>query len=307
MEQWDAIFEVFYYYPCLNDTSCPLAVCDLSVSAALPDLITNGVVAFDTDGGLKMNFSWPQLVQAYDTEFSGIFVRKSFLESTASIPKKIHQIWLGDKRAPQEFIDTWPQLNPGWEHILWDEDMLRDCFPAVEKMRISELRDPYDYPCKSDLYRLHVLNRDGGVYVDTDCKCLKPLTDEFCRHNFFATFECEQRRGLLINNCVVGAVPNNIVINTMLERLRTYSDNKIAEIATVNIAGPGFYTEIFQANPQLDFFVYPSYYFKRDYVNTCENNPRENSFLNQFAYADHVGRYDAAYLQAIEGEVSCNA
>ena len=41
------------------------------------------------------------------------------------IPKKIHQIWLGDqKKRPQNLINSWKYKNPDWDHFLWTEENL---------------------------------------------------------------------------------------------------------------------------------------------------------------------------------------
>ncbi|HNX82400.1 MAG TPA: hypothetical protein PKL77_09670, partial [Candidatus Omnitrophota bacterium] len=39
-----------------------------------------------------------------------------------SIPKIIHQLWIGDKPAPEKWLKTWKEKHPGWEYRFWDND-----------------------------------------------------------------------------------------------------------------------------------------------------------------------------------------
>jgi hypothetical protein len=52
------------------------------------------------------------------------------------IPTHIHQIWIGPKQRPNEWLDTWPKKNPSFTFTLWDEQAI-DNFGLVN-------RDKYD-------------------------------------------------------------------------------------------------------------------------------------------------------------------
>ena len=77
-----------------------------------------------------------------------------------------------------------------------------DTFPdAARSIRVYErLRKPTE---RSDIIRLEVLFRFGGVYVDTDVECLRPI-DPLLREgaDFFAAY---MRPGT-VNNAVIGSV-----------------------------------------------------------------------------------------------------
>jgi mannosyltransferase OCH1-like enzyme len=36
-----------------------------------------------------------------------------------SIPKIIHQLWIGPKQPPIELMKTWKEKNPDYEYIHW--------------------------------------------------------------------------------------------------------------------------------------------------------------------------------------------
>jgi len=64
---------------------------------------------------------------------------------------------------------SWKEYNPEWEHIFWDEDMIYE-LNLVNK----EAYDAKDNPgFRSDIARYEILNRFGGMYVDTDFECKK--------------------------------------------------------------------------------------------------------------------------------------
>lgn len=287
----DAVFDSFYFYPTLNTKKYPFrTVPDLK--SYIQQLIIPGCLAFDTTGQLKVSVpSLMGLDREFDTEFEGIFIRKSFFKTREKhIPAKIHQIWIGPRKPPHSFTDTWSTINPHFEYKLWNEEELQKEFPEVFEHYIY--KQTTNYYVKVDLLRLHVLNKYGGIYIDCDCKALKPLTDEFLHHKFFATFESEINRGMLVNNCIVGSKPNSEVINKMLLAFDDYHDDTVKELEGIYLTSPGFYTNFIQKHPELDVFIYPSYYFKKD----NDEQARENTYLSTRSYADHVGRYDPSYL-----------
>lgn len=89
---------------------------------------------------------------------------------TAAIPPIIHQIWLGGPMPPaiREMVDTFARdylrAYPGFRHVLWDDE-------ALKRLPMAN-RDLFDREpaadCKSDIARLEILARHGGVYVDAD-------------------------------------------------------------------------------------------------------------------------------------------
>jgi mannosyltransferase OCH1-like enzyme len=48
------------------------------------------------------------------------------------IPKIIHQIWIGSKKKPDIWIDTFKKDyindNPDWDYKLWDDENILELF-----------------------------------------------------------------------------------------------------------------------------------------------------------------------------------
>lgn len=99
-----------------------------------------------------------------------------------TIPRTIHQIWLGDqRRRPSHLIDTWRKKNPHHAHILWTEDNL----PTLRNEH--HFAEYYRHRCFvgcADILRWEVLVQHGGVYLDADTFCLREL-DEFVHDREF--------------------------------------------------------------------------------------------------------------------------
>jgi hypothetical protein len=152
--------------------------------------------------------------------------RPSFVQTskTPKIPKIIHQIWLGPKRPPGFFLkfrESWQKLHPDWEYRLWtDADLANYDF---------DLRDLFDqsdnYGEKSDILRCEILLKYGGIYVDTDFECLKPLDELVNRYDFFAGIEPpheirETSRVLLVSNALIGTRPNHPILKRWKKTIR---------------------------------------------------------------------------------------
>jgi mannosyltransferase OCH1-like enzyme len=128
------------------------------------------------------------------------------------IPRVLHQIWLGDAALPVEFEgyrESWFRNHPDWAMRLWTEENLPEGLrPEVYEL----LRHPVE---RSDILRLELLQREGGVYVDTDFECLQPLDPLLDGVEFFCAYLKEGR----VNNAIVGAVPGHPLLARMLGEL----------------------------------------------------------------------------------------
>ncbi len=115
-----------------------------------------------------------------------------------AIPRRIHQLWKDDQLPPRyaAFTDGWKRLHPEWEHTLWTDDDIRQL--VAEKQ--PGLLDVFDqYPkdiCRADLGRYVILHAFGGVYVDLDCECLKPIEPLLPNSGLALAFEPEAHAGM---------------------------------------------------------------------------------------------------------------
>jgi mannosyltransferase OCH1-like enzyme len=119
------------------------------------------------------------------------------------IPRIFHQIWVGPDPFPEEFAPyqkTWLECNPGWELRFWTEETLPRDFERKEAY--ERLRQPAE---RADILRLELLHRQGGVYVDVDFECLRPIEPLIEDVEVFVARPKRRR----LNNAIMGAVPGH--------------------------------------------------------------------------------------------------
>jgi mannosyltransferase OCH1-like enzyme len=132
------------------------------------------------------------------------------------IPRLFHQIWLGREPFPAEFARrqaTWLAHHPGWDLRFWTEENL----PASEELRrieaLERLRTPLE---RTDVLRLEVLWRFGGLYVDVDLECLRSIERLIADATFVAA---RARRGRL-DTAMLGAVAAHPILSRALDEIQ---------------------------------------------------------------------------------------
>jgi hypothetical protein len=154
------------------------------------------------------------------------------------IPRTIHRVWLGEAPMPAEherFGETFGRHHPGWEMRLWTEADLAG-------LDITERERARSWSELSNLVRYEVLSRHGGLYVDTDVECLRPLTPVLRGLDAFAALERPGRVG----NAVLGSVAGHPVF-TRAARLARRTFGLGAHSADAN--GPYFLSLILEQEP----------------------------------------------------------
>ena len=105
------------------------------------------------------------------------------------IPRIIHQFWEGEDGKPELMLHKCKDVHPGWEHIVWDDDLVRKHFPSNENSsdpsRVDGVhtgsvnQDIYDsFQDKNllkDIVRYEILMLFGGMYLDAGIECFRPI------------------------------------------------------------------------------------------------------------------------------------
>lgn len=132
------------------------------------------------------------------------------------IPKKIHYCWFGGNPKPEiveRCMESWRKFCPDWEIVEWNEEN----YDVRSVAFMSEAYDAKKWAFVSDVARLDIIYRHGGVYMDTDVELFAPL-DPLTTYDAFFAFESERS----INSGVgFGAVKNHPAVQRMLD---IYSD-----------------------------------------------------------------------------------
>jgi hypothetical protein len=94
-------------------------------------------------------------------------------ETNTNIPKKIWTYWDNDNLPDiiVKCIDTWKKQNPNYEIIVLSKQNLSKYLPDVDFSKIKHIDSATRF---SDMVRLHVLAKYGGIWSDASIICLKP-------------------------------------------------------------------------------------------------------------------------------------
>ena len=103
------------------------------------------------------------------------------------IPKIIHYCWFGRKPKSEEFnkyLESWKRFCPDYEIKEWNESN----FDLNKNDYCREAYEAKKWAFVADYVRLKVLEKYGGIYMDTDVELIKSL-DKFLHYNAFMCFE----------------------------------------------------------------------------------------------------------------------
>lgn len=138
------------------------------------------------------------------------------------IPKTIHQIWIGPKSKPEEWMQTWHDKNPSMKYILWTEREIFD-FGLRFKDKVEYLIGKGIYSGASDIIRIEILERLGGVYIDSDSICVKSIENApFMNLDFFVGKDYDHKRKRFVNmvaNGTIGSAPEHPILKEYLEKI----------------------------------------------------------------------------------------
>jgi inositol phosphorylceramide mannosyltransferase catalytic subunit len=167
------------------------------------------------------------------------------------IPRVFHQIWLGSDPLPRDYAayqKTWTRRHPGWELRLWTED---DLPGDLERKEIYELlRRPAE---RSDMLRLELLHRHGGVYLDADFECRRSLEPLLEGVTFFCAYIDPGR----VNNALIGSVAGHPLLERGIRELRPRTTfGPVDKEGT----GPLFFNGLVSGQPGVTIFAEELFY-----------------------------------------------
>jgi len=193
-----------------------------------------------------------------------------------SIPKIIHQLWIGPKKAPINLMNSWKDKHPDYEYIFWNEEEFKKRgFKSQLQNRIDEMTEING---KADILRWEILYKYGGVFLDADSICIESFDTLLSNNKCFAGFENEKVRGIGWSNRYPEILSNThplIATGTMgfskehelpklaIEWIKNNNVNihtNGGKMAWVTV-GPGLLTRLFYSKKWSDMVIYPSYYF----------------------------------------------
>lgn len=204
------------------------------------------------------------------------------------IPKIIHYVWIGGKDKPKKVIDcieSWKQILTDYEIKEWNEHN----WPIKSNQFAYESFNKGKYAFVSDVIRLDVLAKYGGIYLDSDVLVHKKF-DSLLNSPIFLGMMYKNA----LSTAVVGAEPENKLIKNLLQLYedRSYDDMFNGRFDTNN---NGTFTRYIIDNYS-EFklinkiqslndgtVVYPKEYFEYSSINRA-NNYSEHLFMKSWAF-----------------------
>jgi len=180
------------------------------------------------------------------------------------IPKNIHYCWFGKGNKPEiaiECIRTWKKYFPDWEIIEWNEDN----YGLSGTQYIEDAYKLKKWAFVSDLVRLDVLYKYGGIYLDIDVEFIKPLPDLFLQYHGFCGFE---HTSTIAPGLIFGVEKGNKFIKSVLDSYAGerffYNKNGIYKTINTRITEEFLKQGLIKNNTHQiinGFHIYPSEYF----------------------------------------------
>jgi mannosyltransferase OCH1-like enzyme len=199
------------------------------------------------------------------------------------IPKIIHQIWLGGNvpEKYEKFMQSWKFYNPDYKYKLWTDKDVNDIF--ITKRSILEACP--NQGMKSDLLRYEILKQYGGVYIDVDFECIRPL-DDLLNLKFFCGLGYGDVFVLYIG--IIASIPNHPIIQTCIDDLDTpYRGHDAMEI--MHGSGPYHFTKCFLKTIDTDtsgVVVFPfDFFYCLPNTQRAISNPKR--YIKECSYGIH--------------------
>tara|TARA_R110002074_G_scaffold322262_1_gene492799 strand:+ start:1435 stop:2250 length:816 start_codon:yes stop_codon:yes gene_type:complete len=173
-----------------------------------------------------------------------------------SIPKILHQLWIGDKPMPSVLMDKVKSDNEDCKYMLWNEELIKSKLKINKKYQ-QKIDLMEEINGKADMYRWLILYEYGGVFMDADNVSIEPL-DDFLFNKSFVGYENEKTRGELLACGTMGFSKEHIIPEYAINHIL---NNRIVSPAWKSV-GNMLLTQIYQQLQNKDIMnIYPSYYF----------------------------------------------
>lgn len=175
------------------------------------------------------------------------------------IERTIHQMWVQGIPIPDQIaqmMGTWQWFHPRWEYRFWHSGNIPDLANQDLWDRAAEISPGAPEQFQSDVARYEILLRFGGVWVDADFVCQKPL-DPLMDAGPFAGRETRQ----WLANGLIGVPAEHPMMTELVAKLRTNVERCIKTQGNTVKSGPQYFTPIARRHriteyPQRYFYPY---------------------------------------------------
>ncbi len=217
----------------------------------------------------------------------------------SQIPKILHFVWVGNESLrPDACIDSWRRLNPDYEVIVWGNDR----FGETPWINIKHMHDmiPRELNGVADLMRYEILFNHGGIALDADSYCVRPLEDWLLEPSEFSCWENELMRPGLVAAGVMGSMPRSSFMARIIKDLEE-EETVVNDMAWKTVGPLRLTTSWRKYNYPLT--IYPSHYFIPDHFSGLSYSGSGPVFSKQLWGStnnnyDVISKIDAEHMVA---------
>lgn len=150
------------------------------------------------------------------------------------IPKKIHYCWFGGSQKDKlvrRCIKSWHKFCQDFEIIEWNESNynLSDVPEYVSNAYHSK-----KWAFVSDYVRCDILEKLGGIYMDTDMEIVQDITPLLSNEGFLGFEDAK-----FVNGAIMGFVPHHPFLNEMLKWYKTNTLTTPIPVIITKLLGDG--------------------------------------------------------------------
>lgn len=205
------------------------------------------------------------------------------------IPRTLHLIWVGDEaKRPNRCIQTWIDHHPDWTLKIWgNEELNRRAWINAGHIRAMSTRE---WNGVADMMRWEILFDEGGVLVDADSVCLRPLPDWLLECEAFACWENELVRPGLIAAGYFGTRPRTPFLAALIDGIR--SKPTVIDRMAWETVGPQHLTDTWKKARYANLTILPSHFFIPRHFTGFEYTGPGPVFANQ-EWGSTLRSYDA--------------
>ena len=202
------------------------------------------------------------LIESFSSShhFESFTLRQTLHPYQKQIPKIIHQTYRTANLPSrlQYYVQTWRELNPGWEVRFYDDqaclDFVTQHFPQYLEAYVSLPKSVE----QSDFFRYLIIYKFGGVYTDIDTECKAPLDDilmptdtmvvgwEHDSSSSAMALKDHYVRTMQVLQWTFMAAPGHPALLDICEFIKSNYDRKFSDNAnrdTLEKTGPGIFTD----------------------------------------------------------------
>ena len=177
-------------------------------------------------------------------------------------------------------MKTWKDMNPSCEYIEWNDDTLKGETFFLQK----QIDDMQSFNGKTNIMRHELLYKYGGIIVDADSECVRPLDDFFFENDRFTCYENEDAgvyHGIKrLSSGYMGAKKNDSFFGLCVLELFT---RNMKNFKSHCIAGNLFLAIMAcRVKHLLPMKIYPSHYFIPKHGTGLEYTGNDTVYAKQY-------------------------